>query len=128
MFGIPGETFEEGLRTIDFACSLGLDYAAFININYVKGSELYENVKKFGRSRKLTAGLGQHLVSHFVPYSMREEHLSMLIRIAYKRFYLRLPYLMERAVCLLKQNPINFFNYLVRMLKPGLRVSSWSKK
>ncbi|NJO89640.1 MAG: radical SAM protein [Chloroflexia bacterium] len=45
MFGIPGETFEEGLETIRFACNIELDYAIFTNITPFPGTALYNEVK-----------------------------------------------------------------------------------
>jgi radical SAM superfamily enzyme YgiQ (UPF0313 family) len=48
LFGIPGETFEEGLQTIDFAIDLNPDMANFHAITPFPGTYLYDNLKKYG--------------------------------------------------------------------------------
>ena len=48
LFGIPGQTFEDGLRTIEFVCELAPDIANFHAITPFPGSELYDNLEKYG--------------------------------------------------------------------------------
>jgi radical SAM superfamily enzyme YgiQ (UPF0313 family) len=55
MFGIPGETFEEGLKTIDFAIKLDPDIANFHAITPFPGTYLYEHLDQYGTiSEELT--------------------------------------------------------------------------
>jgi len=45
ILGIPGETFNEGLKTLKFAFALGSDYDIFSYFTPFPGSESYENYK-----------------------------------------------------------------------------------
>ncbi len=90
MFGIPGETFEEGLATIDFACSLDLDYAVFVNLTPLPGSEVYNDLlagrikpSKFARDRFNFKNVS------FVPDGMTEDQIRFLIQEGHRRFYMR---------------------------------------
>ncbi len=96
LFGIPGETFAEGLRTIDFACSLPLDYAAFLNLVPYKGSAIYDDLHEHG---VLTGKWSTNLIS-FVPHSMSREELVQLNVLAARRFYRRPRYLARRLLSL----------------------------
>ena len=96
LFGIPGETFAEGVQTIDFACKLKLDYAAFLNLVPYKGSEIYDNIDKYGT---LTGKWSTNLIS-FVPHSMTFEELRTLNVLAAKRFFRRPTYLLRRLAAI----------------------------
>ena len=93
MFGIPGETFEEGLETINFAISLNPDIASFSNFTPLPGAPIWEEIHDLGT---LTNTGGLHLVN-FVPNTMTRDQLIELNRIAFKRFYLRPFFLLRRA-------------------------------
>ena len=49
MIGMPGETPEQTRETIDYACSLELDFAKFAITVPFPGSELFEQMRKDGR-------------------------------------------------------------------------------
>ncbi len=98
MFGIPGETYEEGLETIDFACSLGLDYAVFVNLTPLPGTEVYEDLvsgrlkpAKFAQNRFNFKNVS------FVPEGMTEEQIRHLIQLGHKRFYVN-PRMVARKI------------------------------
>jgi anaerobic magnesium-protoporphyrin IX monomethyl ester cyclase len=90
MFGIPGETFEEGLQTIDFACSLPLDYAVFVNLTPLPGSEVYDDLVE-GRIQpaKFTRDRFNFKNVSFVPEGMTEDQIRYLIQQGHRRFYIR---------------------------------------
>ena len=46
IIGIPGETYEEALQTIDFAIELDPHYANFHSMTPFPGTELYENIER----------------------------------------------------------------------------------
>ncbi len=105
LFGIPGETFDEGLKTIEFACELNPDIANFHAITPFPGTELYDNLDKYGSmSSDLTDFTYQGAA--FVPYSMTREEIAMLRQIAFKRFYSRPGYLFKRLFTLRNLNDI----------------------
>ena len=86
MFGIPGETFEEGLQTIDFAVDLNPDIANFHAITPFPGTYLYDNLEKFGSvSEELSDFTYQGAA--FIPYTMTREEILKLRQIAFRRFY-----------------------------------------
>ena len=88
LFGIPGETFEEGLQTIDFACDINPDIANFHAITPFPGTELYDKAKLYGTiSDNLTDFTYQGVA--FVPHTMTREEIVRLRSIAFRRFYSR---------------------------------------
>ena len=90
MFGIPGETYEEGLETIEFACSIDLDYAVFVNLTPLPGSEVYEKLLRGEiKPAKFTKNRFNFKNVSFVPEGMTEDQIRFLIQEGHKRFYLR---------------------------------------
>jgi len=94
MLGIPGETYEEGLETIRFACSLPLDYAHFVNLTPYPGTELYEQVKHEPGMKDLEKLTNTEI--GYVPSSMSENQLRDLLKNSFKRFYYRPGFIMSR--------------------------------
>jgi radical SAM superfamily enzyme YgiQ (UPF0313 family) len=105
LFGIPGQTFEDGLQTIEFACELNPDIANFHAITPFPGSELYDNLEKYGTmSDDLTDFTYQGAA--FVPYSMTRDEIAQLRQLAFKRFYSRPGYVLGRILQLRSVNDI----------------------
>ncbi|MCD4706920.1 MAG: B12-binding domain-containing radical SAM protein [Candidatus Sabulitectum sp.] len=90
MFGIPGETFEEGLQTIEFACSIDLDYAVFVNLTPLPGSEVYQDlIDGKIKPAKFTKDRFNFKNVSFVPEGFTEDQIRFLIQEGHRRFYLR---------------------------------------
>ncbi len=90
MFGIPGETYEEGLRTIEFACSIPLDYAVFVNLTPLPGTEVYEDLLSGNITpAKFTENRFNFKNVSFVPEGMTEEQIKYLIQRGHRKFYMR---------------------------------------
>jgi len=88
MFGIPGETFEEGLQTIEFAIELNPDIANFHAITPFPGTYLYDNLEKYGTmSDELSDFTYQGAA--FIPHTMTREEILKLRQRAFRRFYSR---------------------------------------
>ncbi|MBI4654996.1 MAG: radical SAM protein [Nitrospirae bacterium] len=105
MFGIPGETFEEGLKTIEFAIDLNPDIANFHAITPFPGTELYDDVEKYGTiSVQLTDFTYQGAA--FIPHSMTREEILRLRQIAFKRFYSRPSFILRRLIELRNLNDL----------------------
>ncbi len=87
IFGIPGETFEEGLETIRLIKKLNPDYAKFYYLSPYGG--LLQDIKKYGtlvtEDEKSLSGS----VITFVPFSMTKAELFKLYHMAYRKFYFR---------------------------------------
>jgi radical SAM superfamily enzyme YgiQ (UPF0313 family) len=97
MFGIPGETYDEALETIDFAIELDPDIANFHSITPFPGTDLYDNIEDYGT---LEGGLSEFTYqgAAFVPYTMTREQIQELRQLAFKRFYSRPSYLFKRLL------------------------------
>lgn len=90
MFGIPGETFQEGLETIEFACSIPLDYAVFVNLTPLPGTEVYEELLSGKLTpAKFTENRFNFKNVSFVPEGMTEEQIRYLIQKGHRKFYMR---------------------------------------
>jgi len=97
LVGIPGETYDEALQTIEFACELDPDVANFHCITPFPGAELYDHVARYGTlSKDLTDYTYQGAA--FVPYTMTRDQITMLRQIAFKKFYSRPRFLLRRVL------------------------------
>lgn len=101
LFGIPGETFEDGLKTIEFACELDPDIANFHAITPFPGTEIYDNVNKYGyeygtMSDELTDFTYQGAA--FIPHTMTRNEITKLRQLAFKRFYSRPSFILRRIL------------------------------
>ena len=105
IFGIPGETFEEGLKTIKFACELNPDVANFHSLTPFPGTELYDNIDKYGT---VSSDLGDYNYQGvaFVPYTMSRDQIASLREIAFKSFYSRPSFLLRRVLELRSLNDL----------------------
>ncbi|MCU0611456.1 MAG: radical SAM protein, partial [Candidatus Eisenbacteria bacterium] len=83
IFGIPGETYEDGLETIRFVRSMKPDAAHFFTLCPFPGTELYRDLPKYG---KVVEGdyssLGMHTLP-FEPYTMTRDEIEKLRRKAF---------------------------------------------
>jgi radical SAM superfamily enzyme YgiQ (UPF0313 family) len=86
--GIPGETFAEGLETIDFACRLSLDYAFFVRAFLFPGSLMFEDYRSMGRVNPDKRKWNSY-VRFYRPGSMEQKDVERLIKLGYVRFYRR---------------------------------------
>ena len=92
IFGIPGETFEEGLETINFARELSSFTVEFFPITPFPGTPLYKGVMqgKFGKMSTNLDDQGMLLDRPcFVPFSMTSDNIMELRRLAYIKYFFR---------------------------------------
>ncbi len=87
IFGIPGETFREGLETIRLAKILDPDYAKFFFLtpygDFLKEAKIYGTIIDEDQTRYGGSAM------RFIPFSMSREELGELYYRAYRQFYLR---------------------------------------
>ncbi len=131
IFGIPGETYEDGLKTIEFAIELDPDLANFHAVTPFPGTELYANHAKYGTiSRNLQDYTYQSAA--FVPYTMTREQIHDLRQLAFRRFYSRPGFLLRQLFRLRNPNDLraalagvkSLFWILVRDRLFGRRAST----
>lgn len=99
LFGLPGETFEEGLKTIEFACDIDPDVANFHALTPFPGTELYDNIKEYGTMSEDSTDF-TYQGAAFVPFTMSRDEIAALRQIAFKRFYSRPRFLLRRILAL----------------------------
>jgi radical SAM superfamily enzyme YgiQ (UPF0313 family) len=105
MFGIPGETYADGLKTIEFALELNPDLANFHAVTPFPGTDLYEHHAKYGTiSRDLRDYTYQGAA--FVPYTMTREEIHALRQLALRRFYSRPAFLLRQLLRLRNVNDL----------------------
>ncbi|HXY53268.1 MAG TPA: radical SAM protein [Nitrospirota bacterium] len=115
MFGIPGETFEEGLKTIEFAVKLNPDMANFHAITPFPGTYLYDNLERYGAiSNELSDFTYQGAA--FIPKTMKREDIQTLRQIAFKRFYLRPSFMFKKLFGLRTINDVKVVLKSIRSL------------
>ncbi|HEX9113643.1 MAG TPA: radical SAM protein, partial [Nitrospirota bacterium] len=115
MFGIPGETFEEGLQTIEFAIDLNPDIANFHAITPFPGTYLYDNLERFGTvSDDLSDFTYQGAA--FIPKTMTREDITTLRQIAFRKFYLRPSFMVKKLLGLRTINDVKAVMKSVRSI------------
>lgn len=99
IFGLPGETFADGLKTIEFALDLDPDLANFHCLTPFPGTHLYEHREKYGT---VSDNLEDYTYqgAAFVPYTMTRAQIHELRQLAFRRFYSRPRYLARRLLAL----------------------------
>jgi len=105
LFGLPGQTFEDGLKTIEFACELNPDIANFHALTPFPGTELYDNLDKYGTmSDDLNDFTYQGAA--FIPHTMTRDEIALLRQLAFKRFYSRPAYIFRKVLSLRSINDV----------------------
>lgn len=97
IFGIPGETFEEGLETIKFALELNGDIANFHTLAPYPGTELYDHIEEYGVMSENVEDYTFEAAG-FVPFTMTREQVLQLKQIAFKKFYQRPSYMVTQLL------------------------------
>lgn len=99
LFGIPGQTYNDALKSIDFAIKLDPDYANFHALTAFPGTYLYDNLPKYGEvSGDLTRFSYQGAA--FVPYTLSQQQIHRLRQLALKRFYSRPKFLLRKILAI----------------------------
>jgi radical SAM superfamily enzyme YgiQ (UPF0313 family) len=97
IFGIPGETYEDGLQTIKFALELNADIANFHTLAPYPGTELYDHVDRYGVMSESVEDYTFEAAG-FVPYTMTREQVLRLKQLAFKKFYSRPRYMAQQLL------------------------------
>jgi radical SAM superfamily enzyme YgiQ (UPF0313 family) len=105
LFGIPGQTYEDGLKTIEFALELDPDIANFHAITPFPGTELYDNIEQYGT---MSEDLSDYTYqgAAFIPFTMTRDEIAELRQLALKKFYSRPKFLWRRILALRSLNDL----------------------
>lgn len=98
ILGLPGDTWESMMKTVDFAIEIDADYAQFQLLTVYPNTELWTTWKKHGKL--LTQDWSKYTIWHpvFVPNGLTEGQLKEATKMAYRKFYLRPSYMMGRLM------------------------------
>lgn len=97
IIGIPGETYEEALETVEFAVRLDPHVANFHTMAPFPGTELYDHIEKYGTMSSNTDDYTFE-GGAFVPHSMTREEIERVRTIAFRRFYSRPGFILRRLL------------------------------
>ncbi|OGW80529.1 MAG: hypothetical protein A3G33_09485 [Omnitrophica bacterium RIFCSPLOWO2_12_FULL_44_17] len=92
MLGLPTETYDQSLKTIQFALNPCLDYAAFPICEPYPGTELWIDAVKYGTfdtSGRYRNNLLSENAAVWIPHGRTRKELEQLSIYAMKRFYFR---------------------------------------
>jgi len=122
IFGIPVESYEEELESVEFAIRLKLDYVQFASLSPFPGSRLYEVAVENGWYRE-SPGLAPEEYGERRPLLITaywtEDRLKAVLRQAYRRFYLRPGYILRSAI-----RPTGLWD----LVKSGFRLTRWMER
>lgn len=97
IFGIPGETWEEAIETIEFACRLDPDVANFHALTPFPGTDLFDHIDRYG-TRMADLSACTYQAAAFAPFTLTREEILRLRQIAFRRFYSRPGFLLKRIL------------------------------
>ena len=92
IFALPGETHDSILETIDFACSLTLNYAQHTFMTPLPGSEAYEMAGKYGEFNNSWDEMNTFKIN-YLPDGLTRDQLISYSKLFWRKFYLR-PHIM----------------------------------
>ena len=125
ILGIPVETYEDEIKTIEFSKDINPDYAQFSILSPFPGTELYENAirddlyKETGVKNPADKDLMKPAV---LSRNWDEERLSDIMLKAHKSFYFRPKYLVKILAS------IRGLSDFRRFFMAGLKMLSWRVK
>jgi len=124
ILGIPVETYEDEIKTIEFAKELNPDYAQFSVLSPFPGTELYETAIKDGSyletgvKNPADKDLKKPVV---LSQNWDEKRLNDIMLKAHTSFYFRPRYLIKRLAS------IRNISDLKRFFMAGLKMLSWAQ-
>ncbi|RMF91923.1 MAG: radical SAM protein [Candidatus Schekmanbacteria bacterium] len=123
ILGIPNETYEDEKRTVEFAVEINPTYAQFSTLSPYYGTWIYDEAVKRGWYKETSAKnpLDKDLKRPvIISDNWSEEKLQKIIRYAYRKFFLRPSYLLDRVRAVIK-SPTRIKN----LFKSGWSVVKW---
>jgi len=122
LLGIPVETYNEEIGTIEFAKEIRAAYAQFSVLSPTPGTKLYDDVVTRGWYREVEAMNPVDKESRrpaILNENWDEDSLNRILKEAHKRFYLRPGYIWQRL------REIRSFEEFLHKTSAGLKVIQW---
>jgi len=119
IFGIPIESYEEELASIEFAIQLELDYVQFGSLSPFPGTKLYDLAIEKGWYQQAKGPAPEEYGERrplIITDYWTEERLTQILKQAYRRFYFRPKYILGSAL-----RPRGILD----LAKSGLRLTGW---
>ena len=122
ILGIPNETYNDELKTIEFAKELNPTYAQFSALSPYYGTWIYEEAKRRGWYREINAqnpvdkDLKKPVV---ISENWDEEKIKKIIKVAHQKFYMKPSYIIKKLF------EIKTFTQFFNMAKTGTSLFLW---
>lgn len=94
MFGMPTETYQEGLETVKFMKKLKLDFVSVCNVTPFPGTKIYDQAANESGFKGFEQ-MNMFDIS-YVPQTMSENQLKDLLKRSMREFYLRPSYVLRQ--------------------------------
>ena len=101
ILGLPGETEQTLRETINFAKNLDLDTAGFNSLIPFPGTEVYQNINRYGKltNRSFDSFLPQMSTRFvFIPHKLKSSILKTYLDLARREFYRRPGFLLRKII------------------------------
>jgi radical SAM superfamily enzyme YgiQ (UPF0313 family) len=122
VLGIPVETYDEELQTIEFAKEIKASYAQFSVLSPTPGTKLHDDVVRMGWYREVDARNPMDKDRKrpaIINENWNEKKLNRILREAHKRFYLRPWYMWQR----LKE--VRGMSDFIMKARASFRILAW---
>jgi len=122
VLGIPVETYDDELRTIDFAKEIKPAYAQFSVLSPVPGTKLYDDAVRMGWYKEVEAKNPMDKDVNrpaLINENWDDEKLVRILREAHRRFYMSPWYIMERI------KEVTSFKDFMRKAMAGMKMLRW---
>lgn len=123
MLALPSETKEESEQTIKFALELDSDYVLFnLTVPYWAGPRFRDLALQHGTILKANNGKSELFDNPtYVPFGRTSEELKKIVKKAYRRFYFRPSYILNKLF-IIKELPLR---KVIILIWTGLKVLFW---
>jgi len=122
ILGIPGETYEQALESIEFACKIKPDYIQFGLLSPTYGTSLYDDAiaKNWYKEIDAKDPLGKDIKRAVIQSpEWDDEKMHKIIRTAYFKFYLRPSYILSMIF------RVDSYKQFLNSAQQGLKLGYW---
>jgi len=123
MFGVPGETRDDMLKTLKYAKQLSADITTFLIFVPFPGSEFYNQLNKKGLIKDVSWDDYSEHSKYIIDSHINQEEIDDIFKKAYRELYFNKDYISQRLLRLLKdpKREIKFVFQGLKILSPLVR-------